>query len=94
MGAPVLIILVSVPLIFGLIPRNRFYGFRTSRTLQSDAVWYPINRAGGILFAVAGVMWLLSAVLRPEWPNELIGVGLLLAAVVLSFVYLSRLVIP
>jgi len=41
---PILIILVSVPLIFEWIPRNGLYGFRTPRTLESDAVWYPANK--------------------------------------------------
>lgn len=91
---PILVILVSVPLIFQLIPRNRLYGFRIPRTLESDAVWYPANKMAGILLVVAGVIWLLLAIFLPGWPNDVIGVGLLIVAAVLSFVFLSRIVIP
>jgi uncharacterized membrane protein len=92
--APIVIIFVSIPMIFGLIPRNGFYGFRTPTTLRSDAVWYPANKMAGILFTVAGVIWLLLAIFLPESPNNVIGVGLLFVAVLLSFVYLSKLLIP
>ena len=34
--APILIIVLSIPLIFGLVPRNGLYGFRTPTTLSSD----------------------------------------------------------
>jgi uncharacterized membrane protein len=86
--------LVSVPLIFEWIPRNGFYGFRTPRTLESDAVWYPANKTAGILLTVVGVIWLLLAVFLPGWPNEIIGVALLIVAAVLSFVSLSTILIP
>ena len=91
---PILIILVAVPLILEWIPRNRLYGFRTPRTLESDAVWYRANKMAGILLTVAGVIWLLFAVFLPGWPNEIIGVALLIVAAVLSFVFLSRILIP
>jgi len=91
---PILIILVSVPLIFQWIPRNRLYGFRIPRTLESDAAWYPANKMAGILLTVAGVIWLLLAIFLPGWPNEVIGVVLLIVAAVLSFVSLSRILIP
>jgi uncharacterized membrane protein len=91
---PILIILVSVPLIFEWIPRNGLYGFRTPRTLESDAVWYPANKNAGILFTSAGVMWLLVAIFVPGWPVQIVGVGLVIVAAVLSFVSLSRILIP
>jgi uncharacterized membrane protein len=94
LGAPILIILVSVPLIFGWIPRNRFYGFRIPRTLASDAIWYPANKMAGILFAVAGAIWLLLAIFLPEWPSHIVGLGLVIVAAVLSFVSLSKILIP
>jgi len=35
----VLIALLSVPLILGLVPPNRFYGVRTRKTLAGDQIW-------------------------------------------------------
>ena len=91
---PILIILVSVPLIFEWIPRNGLYGFRTPRTLESDAIWYPANKMAGILFALAGGIWLLTAMFLPAWPVQTYGVGLVIAAAILSLVNLSRMLIP
>jgi uncharacterized membrane protein len=91
---PILIIVVSVPLIFQLIPRNRIYGFRVPRTLASDAVWYAANKMAGILFALAGVIWLVVAIFLPEEPIYAIGVGLMIAAAILSLISLSRMLIP
>ena len=39
---PVLIVL-SIPLLFRWVPRNRFYGFRIPATMRSDSVWYEAN---------------------------------------------------
>jgi uncharacterized membrane protein len=60
--APLIVVVVSLPLIAGKIKRNSFYGFRTPRTLASDAAWYPANRIGGILFLCAGLIWLMTGV--------------------------------
>jgi SdpI/YfhL protein family len=38
---------LSLPLIFGLIPPNRFYGVRTMETLADKGLWYRANRLGG-----------------------------------------------
>lgn len=40
---------LEIPLILGLVPRNRLYGVRTSKTLADDHAWYPANRVGGPL---------------------------------------------
>ena len=40
----IVLIVVSIPLALGWVPRNRLYGFRVPATLRTDAVWYAINR--------------------------------------------------
>src|SRR4029077_14059635 len=35
-----LISLVAIPLVLGVIPRNRWYGIRTAQTLSDERVWY------------------------------------------------------
>jgi hypothetical protein len=60
---PVLILL-SIPLIFRWVPRNRIYGFRIPATLASDSVWYDVNALSGRhTFALGLVMVLLEFVL-------------------------------
>jgi hypothetical protein len=45
--AGLLIIVLSIPLVRGRVPRNRLYGVRLHQSLQSDDAWYAINRFGG-----------------------------------------------
>jgi uncharacterized membrane protein len=90
--APVAIIAVSLPLIFNLVPPNRLWGFRTSRTLSSEKIWYPANRVAGITLTVAGVLWAGAAFLAQS-PGRASAIGLsaLGIAVAVSFLYLRRL---
>ncbi len=98
--APILVIMVSVPLILNMVPRNRFYGFRTPRTRSSDEIWYPANRFSGITLMIAGIVWLVCALIVPELtvtPRQatlyplFIGISALLASLVASLLYVSRL---
>ena len=60
---PVLLVL-SVPLLFGWIPPNRHFGFRIPATLGSDAMWYAVNALFGRHMFVLGLgMVLLEFVL-------------------------------
>ncbi|SVD96785.1 uncharacterized protein METZ01_LOCUS449639 [marine metagenome] len=98
--APALIIIVSVPLVLKLVPRNGVYGFRTRHTVESDEVWYPANRAAGIAMIVAAVVWLAAIMLVPEVIGTpylvsvvtvVIGLGAIGVAVLVSLLYLRRL---
>jgi hypothetical protein len=55
----------GLPLVLGLIPRNRFYGVRTARTLSSDDIWYPVNRVVGSAAVVASGVYAVVAILLP-----------------------------
>jgi uncharacterized membrane protein len=48
--------LLGLPLYFGKIPPNRFYGFRTTRTLADPNAWYSVNRVCGGWMAVTGAL--------------------------------------
>ena len=98
----VLIIAISVPLIMGMVPRNHWYGFRTTKTLSSDSVWYQANRIGGKYFIVAALVQLaVLFVMHLAWPqreDELINtygavltIVPLLIAVVIWFLRVRRL---
>ena len=69
---PALLIGVAgLPLIFGMIPRNRIYGIRTAKTLAEENVWYPANRFGGWAIVLAsGVYLAFAATLPMAGPRE------------------------
>jgi uncharacterized membrane protein len=60
-----LILMASLPLVTGAVPRNRFYGIRTLKTLSDDTVWYPANRFGGWALITACFVYLLLSALLP-----------------------------
>jgi hypothetical protein len=62
-----LLFLVAVPLVAGLIPRNRLYGFRTKKTLSDEGIWYRVNRLAGLAVMIAsGVYGMVAA----GWPYD------------------------
>lgn len=70
---PVLI-LVSIPLLFGWVPRNRLYGFRVAATLRHDAVWYDVNARSARHFLLLGaVMVALEFALPSPLRREVLG---------------------
>ena len=46
---------LAIPMALGLIPPNRYYGFRTTRTLASTDLWYKGNRICGYCLFLAGI---------------------------------------
>jgi uncharacterized membrane protein len=89
-------------MVLGMVPPNRFYGFRTPRTLASPEVWYPANRASGVFMIGAAVLSLLFngilIVVFPDWPVRshlqwmaAATVIPLLLSVIASLVYLRNL---
>ena len=51
----------SLPLVLGVVPKNRWYGIRTVKTMKDDRVWYSANRFGGWTFIVSGIIYLGTA---------------------------------
>jgi len=60
-----LLFVVAVPLVLGVVPRNRFYGVRTARTLSDDGVWYPANRVAGAAIVIASSVYGTLAAIVP-----------------------------
>ena len=92
--ACLLVALLSVPLILRRVPRNAFYGFRTRKTLSSDAIWYPANVFAGQALvlasvAAAGLVWLVPAE-APEWMPTVVLVVAVLVALVASLWHARR----
>ena len=47
---------VGVPLLYGWVPPNKLYGFRTPQTTKDPQAWYPANQACGYWLVVTGVV--------------------------------------
>ena len=61
---PVLLMFISVPLILKKIPKNRFYGLRTRKTMSgSEEYWYRANQSAGFGMFLAGVVSFLAGLL-------------------------------
>ncbi|HOV98959.1 MAG TPA: SdpI family protein [Bacteroidota bacterium] len=98
----VMIAILSLPLIFAMIPRNRFYGFRTQKTLSDAMAWYKVNRFIGILFIISSALYMILAWLFPMsgthdprfglWLIQLCGFAVpLIVSIVLVKQYSKRL---
>jgi uncharacterized membrane protein len=61
--AQVLAITLSIPMVLNKIPPNRFYGFRTRKTLSNSEIWYRANRLAGIDLMVASLTSLIASAL-------------------------------
>jgi uncharacterized membrane protein len=99
LAIPLVIIALSIPLVYSKVPPNGWYGFRTPKTLSSDAMWYRTNKIGGRYFIVAAVFQLAAVlVVVTLWPGlatRLLGYGILptvplLIAVLLWFLRIRK----
>jgi len=61
----ILFVILSLPLIFGLIPRQWAIGIRTPKTLSDDDIWLQANRFGGLAILVSGLVYLVVAGILP-----------------------------
>lgn len=99
---PGLAIVFGIPMALGIIPPNRFYGYRTRKTLSSAPIWCPANRAAGWSMVLCGAaalahnLFLLRA--HPDWPSDVKQVFmtvstavLLIAGLVFSGFYIRKL---
>ncbi len=49
-------IVLSLPLILRLVKMNRVYGVRIPESFRSDERWYELNRFGGVLMLILGII--------------------------------------
>ncbi len=81
-GVPVILLLVSIPMILGLIPPNAVYGYRTQYTISSPDIWYAENYKAGVAFAVislvaiAVIYLIMKFSMRPLLHKALLGLGI------------------
>ena len=58
---------ISIPLPFSKAPPNRYYGFRTRKTVSSEEIWHPANKFGARCFVVAGAVCLIAGAAGEVW---------------------------
>ena len=101
---PVILIPISLPLINEKVKPNLMYGFRTKKTLSNVEIWYKANKyAGKVLLnwsivVAVGLVLILPVYLLgflSAWSFMIVGwiitYGALIAAVVMSMLYLRKL---
>lgn len=57
----VLCVILALPLIFGLVPRQGLIGVRTPKTLSDDETWLRANRFAGWALLISGLVYLATA---------------------------------
>ena len=91
-----IIAVASLPLLLKVVPPNRFYGFRTRRTLADRELWFRANRFAGGAFFLAAAASALVFMLQPQYASgrSLAGLAIfvvpLVVAVAACAVYLHR----
>jgi hypothetical protein len=90
-----LVVVLSIPLILGMVPRNPFYGIRIPKAFESDESWYDINAYGGKLLLVYGVVLLVFAGVTRDIapsPRDPLSVVYVAGPLLLVFVVLGAVV--
>jgi uncharacterized membrane protein len=68
--AAIVAIVVALPLIAGKVKMNAWYGVRIPAAFESEARWYEINRHGGRLLVVWGVVIAVTALVGSALPRR------------------------
>ena len=89
---PLVLLLTSIPLAMGLVPRNRFYGLRVPFfNMKSDQIWYRSNRVFGTAQLIASAVWLtLDLTLPSPRLADALGWSVLFIAVMSAVVVYRR----
>ncbi len=56
LGLNLVLIVASLPLVFRLVPPNRWYGFRLPGIQSSEALWYGFNALGAKMFIASMII--------------------------------------
>jgi hypothetical protein len=89
---------ISIPLILRMVGPNKWYGYRTRRTLSDRDTWFAVNAFGGWALLTAsvasGAILLLGpkSLLSRDWVSTLVFVVPVIIAVAASELYLRRVV--
>ena len=67
-----LIFFACLPIVFGKVPMNNFYGMRTKNTMRNDKSWIHLNEVGGMILAMIGFPLILAGTLGFFLPDTLL----------------------
>jgi len=90
-----LLVGLAIPLVKRRIPRNKWYGVRIQKALQSEELWYQINAYGGRQMIIWSVPIILTGIVclfvpldetLPELVHFALGPGVMLACLVVAVV--------
>lgn len=68
-GAGIVLILLSIPLLLEKIGPNPFYGFRVAATLEAPKIWYAVNKFAAKRLIAAGAAIVLAAAILYAVPG-------------------------
>jgi len=57
---------IGMPLVWGVVPPNPWYGLRIPQTLSDPAIWYPANAYAGRLLVTTGILMILVSLILPH----------------------------
>ena len=84
---PGLGIIFGTPLALGMVPPNRFYGYRTRKTFSSTEIWYRANRFCGWAMVISGLVALFynlySLRAHAGWPSATQQLAVTIATAIL-----------
>jgi hypothetical protein len=92
-GAGILLILISLPLLLQLIPPNPIYGFRLSPAVDDPRIWYATNAHSAKRLIVAGASSVVAAILLyfvPAITVDIYALGCLAVFVIVAGVGLVQ----
>jgi uncharacterized membrane protein len=81
-------IIISVPLVLEMIPKNYFYGFRLPKAFLSDENWYKINKFGGEQLIIWSLPLIIMGILCLFAPLDLKNGDLLTVIPLLIFTFI------
>ncbi len=93
LGNGVILLTASLPMALGIVRPNRFYGFRTRKTLSDERIWYAANKVMGRDMVIAGAVSLLAATLAAtvrtvdHIPSGPLALGVTAVSLVASLVH-------
>jgi hypothetical protein len=96
-GLGLVAVVSGLPLALGMVPMNRWYGFRIPKAYKSEENWFAVNRIGGWWMLIGGILILAAGAyvsdlhlppptdsLATVAPPVILGVCLLCAMVQIS----------
>jgi hypothetical protein len=64
----IILAVLTIPLVLGIMPPNRWYGIRTKKTLSDRRIWQRANMFGGGCLGAASLVYILAGKRFPMPP--------------------------